>query len=91
MLKQVAAMLRVSVQEQVTARLVRGYGGRPNRVERDIQVGLTVAVDEVALAQAIAHLGWRVYATNQPQDTLPLEQAILATGKNIWWSEGLVT
>ena len=57
---------------------MRGDGGRPNRVERDTQVGLTVAVDEPALAPAIAPLGGRGYATNQPAEPLPLAQAVLA-------------
>jgi transposase len=33
---------------------------------------------EAAMAQAVRLLGWRVYATNVPQDILSLEQAVLA-------------
>jgi transposase len=75
---QVAEVLRVAIQEQVTERPVRGYGGRPGRVVPETQVQLTVAVDELALAQRIEQLGWRVYATNQPAEQLPLAQAVLA-------------
>lgn len=39
---------------------------------------MTVAVDTEAVEAAGRRLGWRVYVTNQPQDQLPLEQAILA-------------
>jgi transposase len=35
-------------------------------------------VDAPAVEEAIRCLGWRVYATNQPKELLPLEQAILA-------------
>jgi len=34
--------------------------------------------DAAAIQQAEARLGWRVYATNQPQEQLSLQQAILA-------------
>lgn len=75
---QVTDVVRVTVQEQVQVRSVRGYGGRPDRIEHDTQVSLTVTVDEVALEQAIARAGWRVYVTNQPAEQLSLTQAVLA-------------
>ena len=75
---QVADLLPVTVHEQVQDRPVRGYRGQPGRVEAQTRVGVTAAVDEAALAQAIARLGWRVYATNQPAEQLPLAQAVLA-------------
>lgn len=75
---QVIDMLRVTVHERVQARSVRGYGGRPGRVEHDTQVSLAVIVDEAALDRAIARAGWRVYVTNQPVEQLSLMQAVLA-------------
>ena len=57
---------------------MRSYAGKPARVEVQHQWQLTVAVDQEALAQRIRRLGWRVYATNHPQQTLPLDKAVLA-------------
>ncbi|MBC7252053.1 MAG: transposase [Anaerolineae bacterium] len=38
----------------------------------------TVEVDEAAVEEAVRRLGWRVYATNAPQERLSLTQAVLA-------------
>jgi transposase len=56
----------------------RRDGRRPAtvRVEREVQV--RVSVDQQAVATAVRRLGWRVYATTQPADQLPLAQAVLA-------------
>ena len=51
---------------------------RPARVEEDREVRVSVAVEEEALEKAVQKLGWRVYATNQPQAQLTLRQAVLA-------------
>ena len=39
---------------------------------------ITCERNEEALAYAITHLSWRVYATNQKTDSFPLEQAVEA-------------
>lgn len=75
---QVQGLLRVSVQESVHQRPVRGYRGQPARVQEAREVPLTVEVDETALQAARRRLGWRVYATNQPAEQLSLTQAVLA-------------
>src|SRR5260370_9514519 len=46
------------------------------RIERSVR--LHSEVDEAAVTAAIRRLGWRVYATNHPQETLELSQAVLA-------------
>jgi transposase len=61
-----------------TKRSVRGYGGRPARIEEKRTVKVKGEINEVAMNVAIRNLGWRVYATNQPQEELSLEQAVLA-------------
>jgi transposase len=61
----------------VTSRPVRAYRG-PARVEQDRHVTVEVCVDEAALEAAVSRLGWRVYGTNQPVESLSLEQAVLA-------------
>ena len=63
---QVADLLVVTVTEQWHERAVRGYKGRPARVERTWEFGLTTTRDEQAVATRSAGLGWRVYATNAP-------------------------
>ena len=75
---QVADLVKLTVTEQITDRPVRPYGDHPARTEIDHVLGLQVAVDPSAVLAAVRNLGWRVYATNQAPETLPLEQAILA-------------
>jgi transposase len=41
-------------------------------------VSLQVDIDEQAVQMTVRWFGWRVYATNQQQETLPLEKAVLA-------------
>src|SRR6266516_3686606 len=75
---QVEGLLRLQIEEQVSERTVRAYGSRPaeGRVERCWS--LRVEVDEAAVSNATRRLGWRVYVTNHPQQTLSLEQTVLA-------------
>jgi transposase len=62
----------------VTPRPVRAYRGQPARVEEDRQATVEVCVDEVAVEAAVRRLGWRMYGTNQPVESLSLEHAVLA-------------
>jgi len=64
--------------QHVTPRPVRAYRGQPARVDHDRHATVEVRVDEAALEAAVRRLGWRVYATNQPVESLSLEQAVLA-------------
>ena len=75
---RVADVLHVTCREVVQERPVRAYRDRPATVRRTSVFSVTTAVDEVALAAAIAQLGWRVYVTNQPAEQLSLTQAVLA-------------
>jgi transposase len=61
-----------------TPRPVRAYRGQSARVNHDRQATVEVRVDEAALEATIGHLGWRVYGTNQPIESLSLAQAVLA-------------
>ena len=74
----VAPWVRVEVQGSWTERPVRAYNGQPARIEQTWDFAIRMQVDEEALTAAIAGLGWRVYATNQPAAELSLEQAVLA-------------
>src|SRR5467141_2724775 len=62
----------------VTARSVRAYRGQPARVEYDHDTTVEVCVDAGALEATMRRLGWRVYGTNQPAESLSLAQAVLA-------------
>jgi transposase len=75
---QVEGLLRLQIEEQESLRAVRAYGTRPaeGRVERTLH--LHSEVDEAAVSAATRRLGWRVYLTNHPHQTLSLEQAVLA-------------
>src|SRR6266705_2079362 len=64
--------------QHTTPRSVRAYRGQPARIDHDRQATVEVCVDEVALEAAVRRLGWRVYVTNQPVESLSLEQAVLA-------------
>jgi transposase len=64
--------------QHVTPRPVRAYRGQPARVDHDRHATVEVRVDEAALEGAVRRLGWRVYGTNQPVESLSLEQAVLA-------------
>jgi len=75
---QVTGLIRLQIDEHVAERPVRAYGGRPAAVRVERTVRLHSEVDEAAVRAAARRLGWRVYATNHPRQTLSLEQAVLA-------------
>src|SRR5262249_6455072 len=71
-------LLWFRLTQHVTPRPVRAYRGQPARVDHDRHATVEVRVDEAALEAAVHRLGWRVYGTNQPVESLSLEQAVLA-------------
>jgi transposase len=75
---QVADLLQVTVAEQLTLKRVRAYRDRPAGVREQRTLTISHTVDPLALASALAHLGWRVYATNMPLEQLPVAQVVLA-------------
>src|SRR5215471_9456471 len=82
----VAIVQRYSVENLIWFRLtqrdtphpVRAYRGQPARVAHNRHATVEVCVDEAALEAAVRRLGWRVYGTNQPVESLSLAQAVLA-------------
>ncbi len=76
--RRVEGLLSVTIEEQVEERWVRAYGNRPAGVRVERALSVRAEVDAPAVEEAIRRLGWRVYATNQAQEVLPLEQAVLA-------------
>ena len=76
---RVVGLLKLNIVElQSTERHIRAYGDCPARTEIERTLTLLTELDDQAVQEAERWLGWRVYATNQPQDSLPLEKAILA-------------
>jgi len=75
---RVQGLLLVEITEHLSERPVRAYRGRLNEVRRDLTFTLTTSRDEQAIEEAMSHLGWRVYATNQSRELLRLEQAVEA-------------
>jgi transposase len=75
---KVEEFLWLRFSQHTEARAVQAYRARPARVEEIRQATVEVRVDEAALEAAVRRLGWRVYGTNQPQESLPLAQAVLA-------------
>jgi len=75
---RVRGLLELSYQEIVRERPVRGYRERPTtvQVERDVRVNVTM--NETAVGMVVRRLGWRVYATNQPEEQLSLAHTVLA-------------
>ena len=74
----VQGLFTLSYTERVEERSVRSYGDRPTETRIERSLILVAERDETAIQAAIAHLGWRVYGTNQPTEQLSLEQAVLA-------------
>jgi len=75
---RVQGLLRLHYAEHVCERPVRRYGARPATVQVTREVRVTAVVDHDAVTAAVHRLGWRVYATNHPADSLTLTQAVLA-------------
>jgi transposase len=75
---QVDGLLTVHITEQVQPRQRRTDGNRAAAPRLARTVLLSGQRNAAAIAQAVRLLGWRVDATNAPQDRVSLEQAVLA-------------
>jgi transposase len=75
---RVSGLLKTTIEELVEARAVRAYGDRPASVRVERELSLSVEVDEQAVKETVRWFGWRVYATNQPEESLALSKAVLA-------------
>ena len=75
---RVKGLLDVQCTETLIERPVRRYGDRPARLEQESDFQLTVRVVDTAVEARIRRLGWRVYATNAPAESLGLAMAVLA-------------
>jgi transposase len=74
--QQCAEFLTVTVNEETVCKQIRAYKGNPAREEASTIFHLQIVRQEKALAQACRLMGWRVYATNAPEQRLSLAQAV---------------
>jgi len=65
-------------QEEIQERQVRGYKGNPPRTERKVRFQLTVSRKQENILSAESEAGWRIYATNAPEEKLSLTQGVLS-------------
>jgi transposase len=75
---RVQGLFSYEYHQEVKERQVRGYKGKPARIERKVRYQLTVTRNEEAIGMAEFKAGWRIYATNAPQSQLSLSQAVWA-------------
>lgn len=75
---RVEGLVSVQIQQHVQERPVRAYRGRVSSVRRDVTFTVSSEREEKGIEQAMNCLGWRVYATNQHNSHLSLEQAVEA-------------
>jgi transposase len=75
---RVSELVQLTYTETRQEKPRRRYRDRPADVQVETTVQVGAQLDEVAVAETIKRLGWRVYATNQPATELPLAQAVLA-------------
>ncbi len=80
---RVKGFFHYDYQQEVEARTVRGYGGKPERVERKVRYQLTVSRNQSAIEAAEFKAGWRIYATNESSANLSLEDAALCYREQI--------
>ena len=75
----VAEVVRIEVRTTVHEATQRRYGQRPAQTIRTTWVRVEAGIDQVALAQAVRRLGWRVYATNHDREMMSLKPVVAAS------------
>jgi len=75
---RVMGLLLPTYERQVSHRQVRKYKDRPARLEEKVRYQLHVSRNETAIREQYRTMGWRLYVTNAPVETLSFSQAILA-------------
>lgn len=74
----VADLLDVQLERQVTTRRVRAYRDRPARTLEKVRYQVHLTPNLEAIDQAKGRLGFRIYATNEQAERLSLTKAVLA-------------
>jgi transposase len=73
---EVVGLLRIRVTAEVERQAVRAYAGQPARTHERRRYVVSVQDNPAQIAAQEQRLGWRAYATNVPQRTLSLSQAV---------------
>jgi transposase len=73
---RVQGFFQISYTQEVKARSIRAYKGRPARCERKVRFQLSLTRNQEVIDQALLRAGWRIYATNAPQEKLALAAAV---------------
>jgi len=76
--RRVEGLLEVTYEREVERRSIRQYGSRPARTEERVRYVVHVRRNEEAIRDARRRMGWRLYVTNAPAETLSLTQAVWA-------------
>lgn len=74
--KSLIGLLKVSITEQIHSKEVRGYKGKPTRVEQSSTFELEVQREEQAINERKKLLGWQVYATTVDEQRLDFENIV---------------
>lgn len=75
---RVQGLFHLDYHAEVEERQVRRHLDTPAHTERKVRFHLTVRRNLKAIAAAEFQAGWRIYATNAPQERLSLAAAVLA-------------
>ncbi|MGB0388840.1 MAG: IS1634 family transposase, partial [Ardenticatenaceae bacterium] len=75
---KVADYFDITLNREEKSRQIRGYGGRPGRVEIKVRYQLCLTRKIEAIQVAKQSLGFRLYVTNESQTALSISQAVLA-------------
>ena len=76
-LEEIVSRFEVELERRVKRRQVRGYKGKPDRIEEKVRYQVHLRPREQAIEPAKFRLAWRVYATNAPTPKLNLSDAVL--------------
>ena len=69
--------IHIHIQTHQNTKTTRGYSDKPKRVSTEMSFSLEYKLNQTAIDQYTGRMGWRVYATNAPQqqfDTLKVVQ-----------------
>jgi transposase len=75
---QVTDYYDIKLERQSSHRQVRGYKGKVGRTEEKLRYQVHLKRRQKAIEQNKFRLGWRIYATNEVQAKLNLNDAVLA-------------
>ena len=75
--------LQVRYHQRVDERHIRAYKDKPPRTETVVRYQLVVSRNEAAIQTARRTMGWRLYATNTPQERLSITDAVRTYRSNV--------